>query len=277
MATAKATRNETNLRRGSSKSPAVVSPAHQASSISHACVRSFDTFAGSCDRSRTAVKKRDLLLLLFAVLATGEPAWAAEVRGRVERGIRSERYEQLGYVRTRITQPREDLEREESVAVFLRVVESPPLEAPEEPQILAIRGTELIPSVASCAVDGQVVFANEDAWPVEVQVDGRPLATIPPGEERTYPCTAGSAERKVRLPAWRHARGLIYVGEVGVAAPVNARGRFSIRAPRGTYELVLVTADGVRVTQPLVLESFFVNMGAIVVSKDPPPSAPPTP
>lgn len=220
------------------------------------------------------MKKRDFLLLLFAVLATGDPAWAAEVRGRVERGVRGERYEQLGYVRTRITQPREDLERDESVALFLKVVESPPLEVPDEPQILAIRGTELIPSVASCAVDGQVVFANEDAWPVEVQVNGARLAIIPPGEERTYPCSAGVAVRNVRLPAWRHARGLIYVGEVGVAAPIDARGRFLIRAPRGTYELVVITADGVRVTQPLVLEAFFVNVGSIAVRAGSPVAAP---
>ena len=214
------------------------------------------------------MKKRDFALLLFAVLATGDPAWAAEVRGRVERGVRSERYEQLGYVRTRVAQPREELGQDEAVAVFLKVVESPPLESSPEPQTLTIRGTALVPDVATCAVDGQVVLSNQDAWPVEVQVDGQRLATIPPGEARIYTCSAGKAERSIRFSAWRHARGLIYVGEVGVATAVNARGRFSVRAPRGSYEVVVVSVDGVRATRPLALDSSFVNLGSIALTED---------
>lgn len=223
------------------------------------------------------MKKRDFALVLFAVLATGVPAEAAEVRGRVERGVRSERYEQLGYIRTRIAQPREDLEREPSAAVFVKVVESPPLEETPEAQVIAIRGTELVPAVASCAVDGQVVITNEDAWPVEIHLGGERLTTLEPGGVHSYACEAGEAERTIRLPAWRHARGLIYVGEVGMPAPVNDRGRFSVRAPRGTYEVVVITVDGVRTRKPLALESFFMNMGTITLTEerdDPPPASP---
>ena len=220
------------------------------------------------------MKKRDFVLLLFAALATEGPAEAAELRGKVERAAQDERYKQLGYVRTRTTQPRDDLEREESVALFLKVVESPPIEAAEEVQTLAIRGTELVPGVATCAVDGKVVIVNQDAWPVEVEVDGESLATIPPGEERTYECSAGKTERMVRFPAWRHAHGLIYVGEVGVAAKVDDRGRFSLRAPRGTYELLAVTPRGVRTTRPLVVDSFYVNVGTLSIVPDKKNSAP---
>lgn len=184
--------------------------------------------------------------LLVALEATG----AAEVvTGRVEGqpAATAPVAAHRGYVQTRVTAAAESPSPAAGLAVFLRVKESFPLK-PVEPSVIALKGLRLVPSVVSCAVDGQVQIRNEDRQPATFLVEDEVLGVLPPGEVLTYECTAGTRGdelRTVRIREWPRVRGAVYVGEVGAAGAVDEKGRFKVEVAEGTYVLRVISLEGV--------------------------------
>lgn len=217
---------------------------------------------------------RITMLIVPGVLLVGSTSLdAAQVRGSVTPPKQSAPREVDGYTKTRVAVPAEDFaEREKVVALFLRSKESLPIPAPTTHLEIVVRGMRLIPAVATCAVDAQVVFINNDPEPVEVLVDDQKVGPIAPGASASYTCTASESEapRQIRVPRWRHISGLIHVGVSGVAGRPNERGYFLLNAPQGTYELQYVTTDGVVMRTPVEIKRADVDVGVadLAVSPD---------
>ena len=212
---------------------------------------------------------RSVLLSTVAIAATATAAEAARVRGSI-RGPQIEvTGKLLGFTRTRVAAPAEGSTRQERpVALFLAVKngESLPIPAPTKHQIITLDGLRFSPNIASCASDAQVSFVNADREPVTLTVDGTELGTIAPGAQKTYVCSPGRADRVVRVKEWPHMRALVYVGEVGVADVPNDRGRFSLQAPRGVYELKVVSLAGVVMERDVTIEKSDVDLGRLEVA-----------
>jgi hypothetical protein len=73
-------------------------------------------------------------------------------------------------------------------------------------------------------------------------------------------------------------RGLIFVGEVGVAGRPEGDGRFQISVPEGTYQLKVIGRDGVLTTKAVTVAKADVDLGAIEIGaeareEEPPPKA----
>ena len=186
----------------------------------------------------------------------------------------------LGYTVTRVASPAETLEgAKKDVALFLRSKESLPIPPPKEHLEIAIRGMRLVPNVATCAVDAQVIFKNEEQEPVTVEVGKTKVGPIAPGETSVYECTAGEPEdpRPVRIPNWRHVSGLVYVAQSGVAGRPNERGYFSLNAPQGTYELQFVTAEGVAMRKEIEIVRSDVDVGTADLGTSEAPEEPAEP
>lgn len=200
---------------------------------------------------------------LFAVSTTASPTQAAPVRGKVEALPTTQRVDSMmGYTRTRVAGPAKTAVAGEDYALFLKVLESLPIPKPEESPRVEVRGLRLVPHVAACATDGQLVFVNTQAISVTLKLAGEEVA-LAPGDTYTYECTAGEPQRRVRVKEWPHIRGLVYVGEVGVAGRVDDRGAFTLVAPDGKYELLLMTRDGVVAKRPVEIAGSSVDVGTI--------------
>ena len=191
-------------------------------------------------------------------------AEASRVRGTIEDLEVEVTGKVLGFTRTRVAVPAEAATRQlRSIALFLAVKdgESLPISPPTEHQNITIEGLRFSPNIASCASDAQVSFVNADREPVTLTIDGAPLDTIPPGEQKTYVCSPGKPVRDVRVVEWPHMRAMVYVGEVGVAGLVNDRGRFTLEAPKGLYELRVVSINGVASVREVRIENSGVDLG----------------
>lgn len=188
---------------------------------------------------------------------------SAPVRGRVDAPRPPQMDGILGYTKTRVAGPSSALkDLRADVAVFLKVETSLPIPKPDQNSSVAVQGMRLVPDVATCAVDGRVTFTNLDPEAVTVRVGDVELRLAPEASQ-DFECTAGDALRSVRLKEWPHIRGLVFVGEVGVAGTLDARGAFNLSAPDGKYELEVVTRDGVIARRPLEVKGSTVDLGAI--------------
>jgi len=214
-----------------------------------------------------------LAAALTAVVTAVVPAAsadAARIRGTLKDLEVKVTSKPLGFTRIRIAAPSEAAaRRSRSAALFLAVKdgESLPIPAPKEHQIITIEGLRFSPNIASWDSDAQVSFINADREPVTVSIDGEVLGTIDPGTQKTYVCSPGKPNRAVRVEEWSHMRALIYVGEVGVAGTPNPRGRFSIDAPRGTYELRVLTQDGVAFSTEVEVKNSDKDLGRLELGK----------
>jgi hypothetical protein len=223
------------------------------------------------------LKAAYVLPLLGAALSPAE-ASAAQVRGSVQLPARALEAQVVGYTRTRLVAPSRAVARP-AAALFLKVKDSLPLPAVTQHPTVRLYGLTLSPEVVSCAVDGKVVFQNDEPMPMTVRVGQDEVGTIAPGEARTYECTAGSKaedQRPVRVVGWRHMRGVVHVGEVGVAALAGPEGDFALSAPVGRYELQIITIDGVTQRAEVEVKGGDVDLGRVVVgAAEAPAGAPP--
>ena len=208
-------------------------------------------------------------------------AQAARVRGSIRDQEVTVTGKLLGFTRTRVAPPVPSATtRIRPKAIFLAVKdgESLPIPPPIEHQIITLEGLRFSPNIASCASDAQVSFVNADRKAVTLTIDGNDFGTIGPGAQKTYVCSPGKASRVVRVHEWPHMRAMVYVGEVGVAAVVNDRGRFKLDAPRGSYELRIIALDGVVLARDVKIERRDLDLGVLEVAKpggpagEPPPS-----
>ncbi|MEL6186767.1 MAG: hypothetical protein AAFU79_19265, partial [Myxococcota bacterium] len=125
----------------------------------------------------------------MSLSASRSPARAEVVTGRIVAPSVAAPTARRGYVWTRVAAPSEEAEVAPSLAVFLRVRESLPLE-PASPFEITLRGLDLQPRMAACAVDGRVILRNEDQQPATFLVGGEEIGVIPPGGTLAYECTA---------------------------------------------------------------------------------------
>lgn len=212
---------------------------------------------------------RAAFLVAVGLGVTVEPVEAAKVRGSFDNLEVSVAGKPLGLTRTRVAAPSEDAVRlRRNVALFLAVKngESLPIPSPKKHQIITIDGLRFSPNIASCASDAQVSFVNADREPVSVLIDDSELGVIAPGAQKTYVCSPGKATRTVRIREWPHMRALVYVGEVGVAGLPSDRGRFSIDAPRGSYELQVIDRDGLIINREVKVDGRDVDLGKLDVA-----------
>ncbi|MEQ8275004.1 MAG: hypothetical protein RMA76_21055 [Deltaproteobacteria bacterium] len=231
----------------------------------------FDSLSGECDLSETAVMRQllraSLLTTLSSFVITSGAVEAAQVRGSVQAPPKPvEVGKEGGYARTQVSAPAKSLEEQkQDVTLFLYSKESLPIPAPEAHQTVTIRGRRFTPDVAACAVDAEIVFDNQERDAVTVVVNATKIGPIQPGEKASYTCAAGEPEdpRVVRVEGIRFMSGLVYVGQIGVAARPNEAGYFSISAPQGTYELQYLTKAGIVMRKPVEIERSDVNVGAV--------------
>lgn len=208
-------------------------------------------------------------LLLAQLPATASAFW---VRGAVVAPPVPPGSPVVSLVRLRVVAPSPlEAGRKQDVAVFLKVKTSLPLSAPKDRPSISLDGLRLWPDIAACAVDGKVDFTNPSKAPITVSVGATDLGAIGPGETKTYECTVGSGGdeiRPVRVAEWPHLRATVFVGEVGVPGIINDKGAFQLEAPQGSYELLLVTQDGVRMRQPVEVAKD-VDAGTLTVEAAP--------
>lgn len=197
-----------------------------------------------------------------AVLAP-QLALAAPVRGSLKAAPRTQNTEQLGFTRTRVSGPSARISSmTQDIGLFFKVEESLPIPKPEAPMTMEFKGLELVPDVATCAVDASVTITNAETTAVTLLV-GTESVRLEPGATHQYECTVGDAQRRVRVKEWPHVRGLVFVGEVGVAVAHDEEGNFKLVAPDGKYQLLLVSRDGVLTTRPVEVRGSSVNLGTI--------------
>jgi hypothetical protein len=210
-------------------------------------------------------------LALGGLGAAAGPLAAAEVRGAIPVDPVPVDPKSVpvvpGYVSLRVAQPAPAQQsRVRDYAVFLQVEDSLPLPAPTETPTVRIRGFELSPRIVSCPVDAPVTVVNESRRAFEVEVGGRSLATLAPGERADWVCAAG-AEGAVIEPitvvGHPFMRASVYVGEVGIAATPDAAGRFALEAPAGTYRLWVIGEDGVESDRPVEVAGRDVDLGRL--------------
>ncbi len=204
-----------------------------------------------------------MALAVALVIAPIGSATAAPIRGVIKAVPHVDRSEQLGFTHTRVTsasQARSALTQ--AVALFLKVKESLPIPKPEAIIKMELTGLQLVPNVATCAVDSKLHIVNAESFAVTLQV-GTDSVRLESGASHEYECTVGEPDRRVRVKEWPHVRGLVYVGEVGVAAMPQANGSFRMLAPDGKYELVIVSRDGVVATRPVEVSGSSVNLKTI--------------
>ncbi len=209
-------------------------------------------------------------LVLATVLMTAAMgvAWAARVKGTISVAETSRVGNRIGFARKRIvTLPPSATLSKPAVALFLAVEDgnSLPIPAPTAHQSITIEGLKFSPNIASCASDAQVSFVNADRDAVTVTVDGEAFATVEPGAQKTYVCSPGQPLRVIRVEQWPHMQALVYVGEVGVAAVPDDRGRFTFDAPQGDYELRVIGRDGIVLRQKVTVANNDLNLGQLDV------------
>jgi hypothetical protein len=212
---------------------------------------------------------------LTMMLAWPSAAVAAQVRGSVSAGPVQDHRSRLGYTELQVTAPARGARPAADVVVFLRSKESLPIPPPTEHMVIAVEGLRFTPQVAACAVDGRITFENREHEPITVKVGESAVGPILPGGTAEYVCSAGEPEelRPVRVEKWRHAFAAVFVGASGVAGRPNDRGGFSLAAPQGTYELQLITADGIKHRRPVQIERQDVDIGAVDLTRSEEPSA----
>ena len=210
------------------------------------------------------------LALAAAALLCPAAARSAPVRGRVAAPPRPVHSEVLGYTKTRVGGPSPLLKTQVSdTALFLKVQTSLPIPKPEQHPRVEIRGLQLVPSVAACAVDGKVTFVNLQPEVITLRLAGRADVRLQPEGTFDYECTAGEPARRARVAEWPHMRGLVYVGEVGVAGAPDPTGSFVLSAPDGQYELLVLNRDGVVTSKPVEVKGASVDVGAIELAAAP--------
>lgn len=216
--------------------------------------------------------------VIVALPAVVTPARAAEVRGVLNLPEPKAAEAPLGYTRTRVTGPGPAVKASATdAAVFLKVKESLPLPSPSAKWPLKLSGLRFVPSAVACAIDEQIEITNEDKAPVTVVVGTEALQTIEPGGKLSYLCQQGGP-RVLRVQEWPHMRGMLFIGEVGVSAQPREDGRFSLSAPQGTYELVVIGSDGPLKTVPVTVARADVDLGSVFEAPaDPAKAAPPPP
>lgn len=204
------------------------------------------------------------LLALSCAVWSAEDARAAQVRGTVDTPVASSPRSAYGYTRAQVASRsvKAGAERADT-AVFLAAKESGVIPAPSEPYRVSISGLTLVPKVAACVIDGKVAFTNEDRTPVTLVIEQQDVTTIAPGQSYVYDCRPGTPSRAVKIKEWPHIRGSLFVGEVGIVAPVNANGGFALAAPTGKYELQLIGESGPLVTKPVEVKAADVDVGKL--------------
>lgn len=202
-------------------------------------------------------------LVALVVIGPIGSAEAAPIRGVIKMAAHVDRSEQLGFTHTRVTSASEvRATLTQAVALFLKVNESLPIPKPEITAKIELTGLQLVPNIATCAVDSKMQIVNSESSAVTLQV-GTDSVRLEAGATHEYECTVGEPDRRVRVKEWPHVRGLIYVGEVGVAAMPEANGSFRMLAPDGKYELLIVSRDGVVTTLPVEVSGSSVNLKTI--------------
>jgi hypothetical protein len=212
------------------------------------------------------------LVTSLALLASAS-ASASEVRGNVYVPPPSSADVTIGYARTRVASPSSAARTARGdAALFLKVKESLPLPPPTTKWPLKIEGLRFSPQVATCAIDETIELTNNDPAPLTVMV-GKTALNVAPGQTVPYQCQTGGLYT-LRVPEWPHMRGLVYIGEVGVSGVPREDGKFALSAPQGTYDLIVVGADGPVATVPVTVEKKDVDLGQLGT---PPPELAPAP
>ena len=230
--------------------------------------------------------RRLFCTILSVAMLAPSVAESARVKGVVRRAKQPRTTETLGYTVTQVAAPAKRAEQEETdVVVFLRAKESKVLPKASEHLKMTIRGLQIVPEIAGCEVDAQVILVNEEAQPLSIVIGSDNLGVLKPNEERTYTCTAikgnaDSEQRLVRVKEWPHIRGTIHIGDLGIVAAPDARGAFDLNAVEGQYVLRVVGPLGVLEEKEVEVSRSDVDVGTIDLRPpdqrtEPPASLPP--
>jgi hypothetical protein len=198
-----------------------------------------------------------------AASAAGLPARAAEVRGTIAMPSELPEAQGLGFTRARVTAPSAAYRalRREAV-VFFEAKDTLPLPTPSARWKLRISGQKFEPRVLACAVDEQIELVNEDPRPLTVRVGNEKLEPLKAGASLTYLCQQ-PGPKPIRIAEYPHAGAELFVGEVGLVAPLAADGRFSVQAPPGTYTLVVYDLGGRAHEAPVTVQQAPLDLGRI--------------
>jgi hypothetical protein len=221
------------------------------------------------------IKNGLLPLSLFFVVTAASGAHGAQLIGRVGAVPMEPAPTFLGHSRTRVAMPSAELRtRRTDLAVFLKVRDSLPLPESTARWSVEIIGAQLVPEVVSCAVDELVEFTNRERRPVTISVGGTILARLEPGASAPFTCRDGGRVA-MKVNEMPFIEGSVYVGEsVGIAGRPDANGRFSLPAPKGTYELRVLGPRSVLVTREVTIGATDLDLGSIDVEASAPPPTP---
>lgn len=208
---------------------------------------------------------RAAALFASAVLtaAVGAPVRAAEVRGTIVMPSELPEAQGLGFTRARVTAPSAAYRalRREAV-VFFEAKDTLPLPTPSARWKLRISGQKVEPRVLACAVDEQIELVNDDPRPLTVRVGAEKLEPLKAGATLTYLCQQ-PGPKPIRVAEYPHAGAELFVGEVGLVAPLAADGRFAVQAPPGTYTLVVYDVGGRAHEAPVTVQQTPLDVGRI--------------
>ncbi|NJK90322.1 MAG: hypothetical protein HC923_13685 [Myxococcales bacterium] len=235
--------------------------------------RRFDSLVGRCQLPETtAMQAASIPFLILAGVSTS--ALGAEVRGVLE--VKAVPIDQTrvqaashSQVTLEVAEPAPGYRSEiPPVALFLSVKDSLPIEsAPPTPEV-RVAGYRFEPPVVACAVDGQVLFINESDRAVTLTAGSALLGVVAPDENLTYACEAGpsgAGSRTISVKEHPFMLATVYVGEVGVAALPGPDGAFRLVAPNGRYELRVVGAEGLLMSQAVTVADRDVELGVVQV------------
>jgi len=213
---------------------------------------------------------------VISLVASGPSAHGAQVRGVLE--VEPRPFDEAGmpplatHAQIRVAQPARGFRTEsESVALFLQVESSLPLPEPTQVPEVRVRGFTFEPSVVSCPVDGKVAFINDGPRTFALAVGGAPIGTLEARGRVEMVCQAGAGGATllgVTVAEQPFMTAQIYVGEVGISAVPDETGAFSMSAPKGTYQLLLVSRRGVVSRRPVEVRNRDVDLGVLVVPAD---------
>lgn len=224
-------------------------------------------------------RKKLLSLGLTLIALAPLSAHASQVRGTLDPPSATPLERTLGYTRARVATPAASaLHRRADLALFLKVKDSLTLPAPVPSRVVLV-GMGVTPSVIACVIDGKIELQNDDVMPLAVSI-GTTKLQLKPGETQVQVCTGEPGLRRITVEGWPHLRAALFVGDVGVAALPNAQGGFSLQAPTGKYELLVIGENGVLGTREVEVQKGDVDVGRLSFAgaqplPEPEPAEPP--
>jgi hypothetical protein len=211
------------------------------------------------------------LAVLGGMSALSPEGNTALIQGRVEFPTRQvDASSKLGFAQTQVLPASPAYtERPEALVLFLHSLDSHPISEEQPAQELTLRGFALEPSLIACAIDGVVRLHNRTRGAVTVTVANALVGKIPADGSIDYVCRPSrnvSEFRSVRILENPYAKADIYAGPLGLAARPEADGSFVLDAPKGTFSLEVVSAQGVLVRRKIKVNRATVKVGLLLTA-----------